>query len=278
MPNHSTPGIDGFSSEFFKTFAGTDGVDTQTDTNCKTTKTPIANSFATLLSHAFREMLLTGTMTPNMRTGIVSLLYKDKGPRDDLRHYRPITVLCTLYKILSRAMALRLGEVIHHLVDSIQAAFQPGKRTSDVTRMVQDIIDYCKEHELSGVLAFCDQEKAYDRVNWDYMFKVLKQLNMHDEFITLVRLLLHENNLLSKSMATLEKVSAQKTESSKDAASHRFSTSWSSNLSFPSSTPQMVLMDPRPLLMTASNSHPSNLAHEPPPVHTQKRLPTLTTF
>ena len=62
-------------------------------------------------------MLLTGTMTPNMRTGIVSLLYKDKGPRDDLRHYRPITVLCTLYKILSRAMALRLGEVIHHLVD-----------------------------------------------------------------------------------------------------------------------------------------------------------------
>ena len=80
MPNHSTPGIDGFPWEFFKIFAGTDGVDTQTDTNGKTTKTPIANSFATLLSHAFREMLLTGTMTPNMRTGIVSLLYKDKGP------------------------------------------------------------------------------------------------------------------------------------------------------------------------------------------------------
>ena len=71
-------------------------------------------------------------------------------------------------------MALRLGEVIHHLVDSIQAAFQPGKRTSDVTRMVQDIIDNCeKKHDLSGVLAFCYQEKAYDRVNWDYISKFL---------------------------------------------------------------------------------------------------------
>ena len=78
-------------------------------------------------------MLAAGSMSPNMRTGIISILFKDKGRRDDLRNYRPITVLCSLYKILSRAMALQLGTVLPHLADSVQAAFQPDKRTSDVT-------------------------------------------------------------------------------------------------------------------------------------------------
>ena len=91
-------------------------------------------------------------------------------------------------------MALRLGEIIHHLVDSIQASFQPGKRTIDVTRMVQDIIDNCeKKHDLSGVLAFCDQEKADDRVNWDFLIAVLTRVQIPTEFINLVRLLLHDN-------------------------------------------------------------------------------------
>jgi hypothetical protein len=58
MPNHSTPGIDGVSSEFFNIFAGTDGIDTQTDTDGNTTKTPIANPLVALVSQAFREMLL----------------------------------------------------------------------------------------------------------------------------------------------------------------------------------------------------------------------------
>ena len=43
-------------------------------------------------------MLAAGSMSPNMRTGIISLLFKDKGRCDDLRNYCPITVLYSLYK------------------------------------------------------------------------------------------------------------------------------------------------------------------------------------
>ena len=62
-------------------------------------------------------------MSRNMRTGIISILFKDKGRLDNPRNYRPISVLCSLYKILSRAMVLQLGTVLPHLVDSVQAAF-----------------------------------------------------------------------------------------------------------------------------------------------------------
>ena len=137
-------------------------------------------------------------MSPNIRTGIISLFFKDEDRRDDLRNYRPITVPCPLCKIIRRAMALQLGTVLPHLVDSVQAAFQPNKCTSDITRLVQDLINYCEEHDISGILAFCDQEKAYDRVNWNFLIAVLTHLRIPQNFINLVRLLLHDNILHAK--------------------------------------------------------------------------------
>jgi len=118
-----------------------------------------------LLAATYREMLGQGVMSQDMRTGVISLLFKDKGLRDNIDNYRPITVLTTLYKIISRAMALQLGEVIHYLVDNAQAAFQKQKPTSDVSRLVQDIIDHCETEGLEGFIPFCDQHKTYDRVS-----------------------------------------------------------------------------------------------------------------
>jgi hypothetical protein len=156
MPNRATSGLDEFPSKFFKVFAGVDSKAVDETTG---SESPAPNPLAALLGQqAFHEMLAAGSMSPNMRTGIISILFEDNGRRDDLRNYRPITVLCSLYKILSRAMALQLGTVLLHLVDSVHAALKPDKRTNDITHLVQDLIDYCEEHVISGILAFCDHE------------------------------------------------------------------------------------------------------------------------
>jgi hypothetical protein len=105
MP-HATPGLDGFHSEFFKFFAGVDSKAVD-ETTCSKSHAP--TPLAALLGKAFCEMFAASSMSPNMRTGIIPILFEDKGRRDDLRNYRPITVLCSLYEMLSRAMALQLG-------------------------------------------------------------------------------------------------------------------------------------------------------------------------
>ena len=66
-------------------------------------------------------------------------------------------------------MALRLEEVIHHIVDNSQSAFQKQKRASDVARLVQDIINLCDDQDEEGLIVFCDQHKTYDRVSWNFM-------------------------------------------------------------------------------------------------------------
>jgi len=175
VKNGAAPGWDGLPNDFFKILAGCD----KKDEDSSETK---LSKLAHLLSASYREMLAQGIMSIDMRTGIISLLYKDKGRRDDIDNYRPITVLTTLYNILSRAMALRLGEVIHHIVDNSQAAFQKQKRASDVARHVQDVIDLCDDQNEEGFIVFCDQYKAYDRVAWNFMLRVLETMNLPEEF------------------------------------------------------------------------------------------------
>jgi exonuclease III len=181
LTNGSSPGWDGLPNDFFKILAGQNEYDED--------EGPRPSRLAHLLAATYREMLENGEMSQDMRTGVITLLFKDKGHRDNIDNYRPITVLTTLYKILSRAMALRLGEVIHHLVDNAQAAFQKQKRTSDVARLVQDIIDHCEEEGLEGFILFCDQHKAFDRVSWEFMQKVLGVMNLPEDFSRLTNLL-----------------------------------------------------------------------------------------
>ena len=71
MPNHSTPGVDGFPTEFFNVFAG---VNSETEDPTTKIKTASPNPFAALLGQAFREMLTAGSMSPNMRRGGISII------------------------------------------------------------------------------------------------------------------------------------------------------------------------------------------------------------
>ena len=87
-------------------------------------------------------------------------------------------------------MERQLQKVVAHLVSMTQIAFQKApKNIVANTRLAQDIIDYLDEHNLPGLLAFADQSKAYDRVDWEWLHAVLDRAGVHHDFIDLVTLL-----------------------------------------------------------------------------------------
>ena len=49
-------------------------------------------AFAAFLARAYVEMASAGEMAPNMKPSVTSLIYKEKGPRYNLKNYRPIGV------------------------------------------------------------------------------------------------------------------------------------------------------------------------------------------
>ncbi|RDB23311.1 Transposon TX1 uncharacterized protein [Hypsizygus marmoreus] len=118
-------------------------------------------------------------------------LYK-KRDKSDIANYRPITLLNTDYKIFTKALQMKLGEVAPSLIHENQAGFMPGRSIFDQVKMVKLMTDYAEAMEENGVIIALDQEKAYDKVAHDYLWKTLAQFNLPDHFIKTIRSL-YEN-------------------------------------------------------------------------------------
>jgi len=58
-----------------------------------------------------------------------------------------------------------------------QAGFIKGRFIGEVARSILDIIDYTEMSKMPGVLLFIDFEKAFDSIEWDFLYKSLAAFN-----------------------------------------------------------------------------------------------------
>ena len=64
-----------------------------------------------------------------------------------------------------------------------------GRYIGDNARLIEDYFDLCEGQNLPGLLVCLDYEKAFDSLEWNFMFSVLKKLNFGDVFIKWVKIL-----------------------------------------------------------------------------------------
>ena len=108
MKNGSAPGPDGIPVEFYKTF-------------WPDVKFLFMNSLH--CSHT------VGILSPTQRQGTISLIHEGKDMvKDKLTNWRPISLTNADYKIISKAMALRLKNVLPKSINQNQAGFVKGRK------------------------------------------------------------------------------------------------------------------------------------------------------
>ena len=82
----------------------------------------------------------------------------------DPKSYRPISLLCVLYKILERLIYARVEPLIDPLLPKEQAGFRRGKSTVDqVVLLTQNIEDSFEAKKKAGAV-FINLTAAYDTV------------------------------------------------------------------------------------------------------------------
>jgi len=117
-------------------------------------------------------------------------IFKKKDPTE-ISNYRPITLLNTDYKLLTKVLAIQLLDHVNHLVHPDQAGFIPNQSIFDHIHLVKAILNYAEVSEEDGAILALDQEKAYDKIQHDYLWKTLKAFCIPQPFIRTVQALYH---------------------------------------------------------------------------------------
>ncbi|GBG77254.1 hypothetical protein CBR_g23582 [Chara braunii] len=147
--------------------------------------------FATLLTQAFNEALMHDSLPVGFADAYVVLLYK-KGPKEDVKNWRPISILNAIYKILAKVMATRVNGVLPRLIHPTQTGFVPGRQIVTNILLAQQLLE---EGEVSGQsLAFIsiDLQKAYDRVRWEFLLQAMARRGFGSTFRGWVRTMLNQ--------------------------------------------------------------------------------------
>ena len=156
------PGNDGLTVEFYKAFW------------------PLLGN---LVVDCLNEAYDYGELSTSQKMAMIKLIEKKGKDKMHIKNWRPISLLNVDVKIASKALAKRLETVLPLILHENQCAYVKGRSIFDCTRIIDDIMFYTKEKNLSGLLLAIDFEKAFDSLDWTFLNKALSACNFGQSFI-----------------------------------------------------------------------------------------------
>ena len=119
----------------------------------------------------------------------IILVHKQKGDRAECGNSRGISLLLVAGEVLAKIMLTRLLE---HVVDLVlpesQCGFRRGRSTIDMIFVARQLQEKCHEQHQDLYLAFVDLTKAFDIVNRDLLWNILRKFGCHPTFIAILQL------------------------------------------------------------------------------------------
>lgn len=112
----------------------------------------------------FEEFFEKGILSIAMKSTFIVLIPKKEGARE-LGDYWPISLVTSLYKIISKVLSNRLRQLMREIVYSMQGAFIKGMRIINEILIANECVDVRRKSREKGVVCKLDMEKAYDRVD-----------------------------------------------------------------------------------------------------------------
>ncbi|KAA0701525.1 LINE-1 reverse transcriptase -like protein [Triplophysa tibetana] len=168
MQSGKCPGPDGFPTEFYKTFC---------------------DRLAPVLIEMFNESLTLSKLPQTLNQASISLLLKKNKDPLSCSSYRPISLLSVDVKLLSKLLALRLESVLPLIISPDQTGFVQNRHGFFNLRRLLNVVYNPSTSMGPEAVISLDAEKAFDRVEWNYLFYALERFGFGQEFISWIKLL-----------------------------------------------------------------------------------------
>ena len=171
MNNGKSPGPDGLTVEFYKFFS------------------PLLKN---TLHKLFMAIHHTGKLCPSQNKSYITLIPKKDADHSLAKNFRPISLLNTDYKIITKTLANKIKPFLHTIIKSDQTCSIPGRTIEQNTHFIRDIIYYTKSTRNPAYILSIDQEKAFDRLAHNYIHKVLEKSNLGEYYRKWVKIIYSE--------------------------------------------------------------------------------------
>jgi hypothetical protein len=169
MPSDRAPGPDGFTGAFYKSSWGT-----------------ISNEVMAAVV-AFAQGNIRSM--DKLNNALVVLLPKKVGancPAD----FRPITIIHSFAKLISKLLALRLAPRLHELIASNQNAFIRTRSIHDNYKYIQRAAVLIRKKRVPMLLLILDISKAFDTLSWPFLLDTLQAWGFGETWLRWIETLL----------------------------------------------------------------------------------------
>jgi hypothetical protein len=166
--NGKTPGSDGLNIEFYKNYL---------------------DKIVPIMHKLYIECFTSNQLSSSMYFGIISQLYKGKGPKNRRENWRPLTMLNCDYKILAKVICNRLSKTMTSIVDVDQTCAVPGRSIQDGILFMHMLSEKIKSDNLDGLILSIDQMSAFDLIEHDFIFSVFEKLGFGPRIMRWMRII-----------------------------------------------------------------------------------------
>ena len=156
-----SPGLDGMSVLFFQKYWSIVGAN---------------------VTNMIINVLNSGMPLSDINKTNIALVPKTNNPQRMI-DFRPISLCNVVYKLVSKTLANRLKSILPYIISENQSAFIADRLITDNVLVVYEIMHFLK-HKKGGNDSFMaeklDMSKAFDRVEWAFIEKVMRKMGFNE--------------------------------------------------------------------------------------------------
>ena len=109
------------------------------------------------------------------------------GNAKECSNYGTISLISHTGKVMLKILQSRLQQYVNHELPDVQAGVREDRRTRDQIANIHWIIEKAREFQKNIYFCFIDYAKAFDTVDHNKLWKILKEMGIPDHLTCLLR-------------------------------------------------------------------------------------------
>ena len=121
-----------------------------------------------------------------METGVFIPIPK-KGNDKECSDYHTIALISHASKVIIKILQARLQQYVNHELPDVQASFSKGREIRDQIANISQIMEKAREFQKNIYFCFIDYAKAFDCVDQNKLWKILKKMGVSGHLTCILR-------------------------------------------------------------------------------------------